>query len=309
MRVGIWADLRNPPQWRRPWHDHYSWTLDVICEAERLCARSVWLSEHHFFEDGYLPQPLTFAAAIAARTRTFRIGTAVLLAPLRHPLQLAEEAATVDVLSDGRLDLGLGTGYRRPEFAAFGASRARRYEVFEEMVQQLRDLWSCTTVPTPIQDPLPLWGGFVGPRGAGIAGRLGMGLIAVGNGSYKDYASGIAEAGWDGSHQRVVSGLISLIVADDPESAAHRIGPHFAYQHDTYKRYEAEGSGRPAEPASRTLRVLTPADAVRYIKQSCEGVPVEEVFCWISLAGMPTDLAERHVELLCTTVAGDLADV
>ena len=156
MRVGIWADLRNPPQWRRPWHDHYSWTLDVICEAERLGARSVWLSEHHFFEDGYLPQPLTFAAAIAARTRIIRIGTAVLLAPLRHPLQLAEEAATVDILSDGRLDLGLGTGYRRPEFAAFGASRARRYEVFEEMVQQLRDLWSRTTVPTPIQDPLPL---------------------------------------------------------------------------------------------------------------------------------------------------------
>src|SRR5580658_9561087 len=119
MDLGIYLDLRNPPGWRRPWASHYARSLEVVEEAERLGAATVWLSEHHFFEDGYLPQPLTFAAAIAARTSRIRIGTAVLLAPLRLPLQLAEEAAVVDVLSGGRLDLGVGVGYRVPEYEGF----------------------------------------------------------------------------------------------------------------------------------------------------------------------------------------------
>ena len=68
MDVGIYLDGRNPPQWARPWPEHYARTLELVERAEALGAASVWLSEHHFFEDGYLPQPLTFAAAIAART-------------------------------------------------------------------------------------------------------------------------------------------------------------------------------------------------------------------------------------------------
>ena len=92
MRIGIYLDLRNPPQWRRPWAAHYAHALELCAEADRLGAGSVWLSEHHLFEDGYLPQPLTFAAAVAARTSQVRIGTAVLLAALRHPVQIVEEA-------------------------------------------------------------------------------------------------------------------------------------------------------------------------------------------------------------------------
>jgi len=127
MDVGIYLDGRNPPQWARPWPEHYARTLELVERAEALGAASVWLSEHHFFEDGYLPQPLTFAAAIAARTSTIRIGTAVLLAALREPAQLAEEAAIVDILSNGRLDLGIGLGYRVPEYEGFGRPFANRF--------------------------------------------------------------------------------------------------------------------------------------------------------------------------------------
>ena len=70
MRVGIYTDLRNPPGWRRPWAEHYARTMDRIAEAERLGADSVWVTEHHFFEDGYLPQPLTMAAAKFAIRQT-----------------------------------------------------------------------------------------------------------------------------------------------------------------------------------------------------------------------------------------------
>src|SRR4051794_25285318 len=102
MRIGIYTDLRNPPAWHEPWPDVYARALERIVEAERLGIGSVWATEHHGFEDGYLPQPLTFLAAVAARTTRVRLGTAVLLAPLRPALHIAEEAAVVDVLSGGR---------------------------------------------------------------------------------------------------------------------------------------------------------------------------------------------------------------
>jgi alkanesulfonate monooxygenase SsuD/methylene tetrahydromethanopterin reductase-like flavin-dependent oxidoreductase (luciferase family) len=123
MKLGLYLDMRNPPRWPTAWADLYRATIDLVVDAERRGARAVWLTEHHGFEDGYLSQPLALAAALAVRTRTLRIGTAVLLAPLRHPLHIAEEAALVDVLSAGRLELGLGAGYVRPEFEAFGADR------------------------------------------------------------------------------------------------------------------------------------------------------------------------------------------
>ena len=122
LKVGLFFDLRNPPGWRRPWADHYAATLELIEGAEAKGADAVWLSEHHFFEDGYLPQPLTFAAAVAARTARVRIGTAITIAALRHPLHLAEEAAIVDILSAGRVELGIGASYRIPYYETVGAA-------------------------------------------------------------------------------------------------------------------------------------------------------------------------------------------
>ena len=181
MEVGLYLDGRNPPQWARPWPEHYARTLELVEEAERLGAASVWLSEHHFFEDGYLPQPLTFAAAIAARTRSIRIGTAVLLAALRTPAQLAEEAAMVDILSNGRLDLGVGLGYRVPEYEGFERTFDRRFAQTEAVLREVLRLWAEGGVtPLPVQQPMSLWGGFFGPRGARLERPPGRDRLRVG---------------------------------------------------------------------------------------------------------------------------------
>lgn len=90
--------------------------------AEDLGLDEVWLSEHHFCDDGCFPALMPIAAAVATRTRNIRIGTRVLLM-LHNPVRLAEDAAVVDIISNGRLDLGIAAGYRREEFALWNRSR------------------------------------------------------------------------------------------------------------------------------------------------------------------------------------------
>jgi len=311
LRTSLFLDLRNPAPWRVPWADHYARILARVDQIEALGADGVWISEHHFFDDGYLPQPLTFAAAIAARTSRIRIGTAVLIAPLRPAIQIAEEAALVDLLSGGRLDLGLGAGYVVREFEAFGGDLGRRYSVTDERARALRVLLDEGGVtPPPIQRPLPIWMGYQGPQGAGRAGRLGNGLLSLSRDSHEPYRAGLLEGGHDPGLARM-AGLMSFILSDAPGETRERLLPHIAYHMNSY-REAAAGEGRKVEPItperlragggrSRMLpsvEVLGPEEAVERILRETRGLPAHEVFLPLSIAGMPEDLIDRHIELL-----------
>ena len=101
----------------------------------------------------------------------------------------------VDILSDGRLELGLGAGWREAEFPAFGADYARRYEALEAAVRALPRLWASGRVtPAPVQRPLPVWVGARGPRGARLAGRTGAGLLWIDPDLMGPYLAGLARA-------------------------------------------------------------------------------------------------------------------
>ncbi|MEU7487777.1 LLM class flavin-dependent oxidoreductase [Streptomyces sp. NPDC042319] len=307
MRIGLLFDLRNPAQWERPWADHYARTLEFCEEADRLGIGGLWFTEHHRFEDGYLPQPLTFAAAAAARTRQARIGTSVVIPALRHPALLAEEAAVVDLISGGRLELGIGAGYRVPEFQLFDVPYERRVTRAGEAVAEVRRLWRERTVtPLPLQADVPVWGGFYGPRGARLAGRLGMGHLHVSRSLFAEYTAGLEEGGHDAGTARV-GGLVPLVLADDPEAAWVRIAPHLAHQKNTYRRGWSEGSDRPELPwlepdpespeLRKFLRVLTPEQAAAEIRTMTRDLPVAHLIFWASIAGMPDDLVVRNMEL------------
>ena len=321
MKLGLYFDLRNPAPWARPWPEVYGRALDLVVEAEHLGAASVWFSEHHLFTDGYLPQPLTFAAAAAARTSRVRIGTAVLVAALRPAALVAEEAAVIDQLSGGRLELGIGAGYSVPEYELYNADITKRYGLTDSAVAEIRRLLDDGIVTPPAaQNPFPLWLGYQGPQGAKRAGRLGVGLLSLDPSLLDPYREGLIEGGHDPEIART-GGMLDIIVADDPEAAFERILPHYAHQLNSYRAAAVAGSGRDA-PKEITveklrggaaqkgqipgLRVLTPTDAVTAIREATEGSPVEHVYLWASVAGMPDDLVERHVELTCTQVAPNL---
>ena len=121
VKVGYQLDFRNPPGSTLSFRDLYRESLAQVEAAERLGFDSIWLTEHHFTDDGYLPALMPAAAAIAARTTRVTIGTYVLLAPFYHPLKLAEDAAFVDVVSGGRL-----AAWDRSRLPCRGVRRLRR---------------------------------------------------------------------------------------------------------------------------------------------------------------------------------------
>jgi alkanesulfonate monooxygenase SsuD/methylene tetrahydromethanopterin reductase-like flavin-dependent oxidoreductase (luciferase family) len=336
MRVGLYFDLRNPARWRRPWPSVYADALEHVQRAESLGIGSVWVTEHHFYEDGYMPQPFLFAAAVAARTGQIRIGTAITIAGLRTAVDIAEQSAIVDILSDGRFELGLGAGYVAREFEAFDADVKDRFPALEDRAREVRRLWDEAAVtPPPVQGRLPIWIGTQGPRGARLAGRLGEGMLWLGTELFDTYRDALVAAGHHPSAARV-SGLANMIIADDPEAAWAQIAPHLSHQWTSYAANSRRGSGRTA-PSERTLKrplddvmnarevdpeslrsagpsmnpphfdVVTAADAVSRLRAWLAELPVEHVYFWASIAGMPDDLVARHIELLATEVAPEVA--
>ncbi|HJP41238.1 MAG TPA: LLM class flavin-dependent oxidoreductase [Dehalococcoidia bacterium] len=252
IEFGLIYDFRNPPEWETPAAELYAETLDHIQAAEAIGFPIAWLTEHHFIDDSYLPSCLAMAAAVAARTKSITIGTAVLLLPLHDPIRVAEDGAVVDAISGGRLRLGVGLGYKGEEFGSFGINLKHRPRRMDEGIEVIRKAWSegpssfagrhfnfsdISVTPKPVQKPLPeIWVAGRSEPAVRRAAKLGDGLIAGGGPElYEIYRSARAEAGATGPASIAAFG--GSYAAEDPEKANAECGPHSAYRARRYAEW------------------------------------------------------------------------
>ena len=195
MNFGAFLLMPSPSV--RPHAEIYARGLDIAQAAEALGYDGVWLAEHHFSNYGYLSQPLIMATHLAAKTSRIRIGTAVVVLPLHNPLMVAEQAATIDLLSEGRFDLGLGRGYQQYEFQRLGLdlkdSRGRWEEAIEIVTRAFTEesfsyqgeyysFPETNVLPKPYQKPHPpIW--VVGQSPESIDGAVRRGFHVVTGGA------------------------------------------------------------------------------------------------------------------------------
>lgn len=194
MRFGLYSSIANPPA-----GEHLDRSIDeTIAEAQLAEASgfdSCFFGEHHQDRDGFLPSPLIVATAVAARTQRLRVGTSVILLPLHHPVRVAEDVITLDLVSKGRVIPGVGIGYQPSDFRAFGVPMEHRTALFEESVEIMRRCWTGEPFsfrgkhytlenvqirPRPHQRPAPpLWIGASVPSAVRRAGRLADAFVAT----------------------------------------------------------------------------------------------------------------------------------
>ena len=156
---------------------------------------SAWIGEHHFSTLGVLSCPDLVLAYIAARTKNIRLAPAVTVLPLHHPIRVAEQWASLDLLSGGRVDFAAGRGYDRREYEPLGADFDDNQSVFEEGMEIVRRLWDASgpisfkgkhytfddvsITPRPLQSPLPAYVASFSSPSIELAARLGCGLIVA----------------------------------------------------------------------------------------------------------------------------------
>jgi alkanesulfonate monooxygenase SsuD/methylene tetrahydromethanopterin reductase-like flavin-dependent oxidoreductase (luciferase family) len=169
--------------------------LDEALYAEQVGLHSAWIGEHHFSTLGVLSCPDLVLAQVAAKTERIRLAPAVTVLPLHHPIRVAEQWATLDLLSRGRVDFAAGRGYDRREYAPFHVSFADNQAIFEEGLEVVRRLWSEDTpvshhgrhyqfdnvaiTPRPVQRPIPAYVASFSRPSIELAGRLGCNLIVA----------------------------------------------------------------------------------------------------------------------------------
>lgn len=263
MKFGLLFLLQDPPQ-----GEHLPRLYDEVFEqaalAEQVGFEAFFVPEHHQMPDGYLPAPLAFAAALAARTKRAEIGTAILQLPLYHPLQVAEQVAVIDNIAKGRFVLGVGLGLVQKEFDAFQIPLQEAASRFTEAVDILKQAWTgkpfsyhgrhfsfdeVTVTPRPVRQPRPpLWVGAMSAVTLKRAGRIGDGWISdplhnfdVLKAWSQIYRAAAAEAG----NPRIEVALLRDAWVAESRAEVERVWwPHVQAYHLFYLRLGFFSSGR-----------------------------------------------------------------
>jgi alkanesulfonate monooxygenase SsuD/methylene tetrahydromethanopterin reductase-like flavin-dependent oxidoreductase (luciferase family) len=311
MRIGFTIDFRNTngEPWKRFWEDR----LWLFGEAEEMGFDSLLVQEHFCTSDGYAPSVPIFLALLAERTKTARIGSYTYVLPLHNPVQLAQETAVLDHLSDGRLDVTVGGGHRALEYRVLGISPKERPSRMEEGLEVLKRAWTqrpfsykgryydledITVTPAPQQRPHPpLWVAATAPPAAERAGRHGANLhgASVDPDFHAAYFRGLEQAGIDRSAVRISNPWSITVTDDDPEKVWERNKRYYFERWDFYRQIRREMGDpdldyglEPNPDAYRDYEMIADADTViGTLKTFVEGMPLTDIVYAGPAGGLP----------------------
>ncbi|HEU5197129.1 MAG TPA: LLM class flavin-dependent oxidoreductase [Methylomirabilota bacterium] len=309
MKFGLYSSIANPPR-----GEHLERSIDeVIAEAqlaESVGFDSCFFGEHHQDHDGFLPSPLIVATAVAARTTTLRVGTSVILLPLHHPVRIAEDVITLDLVSKGRVVLGVGIGYQADDFRAFSTPFEHRMAIFEESVEIIRLCWAgerfsfkgkhytlddVRITPRPYQKSgPPLWFGASVPAAARRAGRMADGFVGTPSTGIENatrLADIYKDAAREAGRPAEVVQMRDAWVATTRAEADAVYGPHVMTAYRYYWEHRlAEFASMPSD-TKFTLENLAPDRLILGEPETC----VREFQRWQKTLGASTFLLRlRH---------------
>jgi alkanesulfonate monooxygenase SsuD/methylene tetrahydromethanopterin reductase-like flavin-dependent oxidoreductase (luciferase family) len=338
LRFGVLWPFRNPAHARVPWEQLYRSHLDLVADSEAMGYDDAWLTEHHFVDDGYSPSLHTIAGAIAARTTRIRIGTFVLLLPLHDPIRVAEDTATVDLISGGRFDLGVGLGYRPGEFVSVGKSpktRGKRLEEGTHIIQRLlsgekvtfngefNTLKDVQVIPPALQQPHPpIWLAARAPKAIERAAKNGYHFMAVGPVEHQQaYDAQLVKYGRNPQEYNIAQ-LRAVFVAQSRAQAWDRAAEGLHYMANCYAQWFAEASDMEGDDGAygklpsveqiikqqsfdffgQAAIVGTPDDAIQQIEAYQARGRLTHLVMAMAFPGVKPHLVRDSMELFAKTV-------
>lgn len=349
MKFGLGTfTFQAPPWYDGSVHDVYREGIELVELAESVGFDSAWTSEHHFADDGFLPSPVTALAAFAGVTESIELGTSIALAPFYDPLRLAEDLAVTDQISDGRVSVGVGLGYRKREFEGYRIDRSTRVGRMIELVEVLKRAWAgdrftfdgdhytygpAEVTPTPAAEPRPrIYIGANVETAIRRAARHADGYIPSRVSGFDDvpaqyriFKEGKAEAEPPvGGYELPV--MAYGMVAEDRETAWERMRDGYAYFHHRHTDYrttspdewfKADDPGSFAdtldsdrEAALRDRAVFgTPEDVIDWIEGLHDRLGDDlHLIYRVRHPGVPFDHAAEAVELFAEGVIPHFTD-
>lgn len=329
MKLGMLHLFENPIGFTE--HQVVKNQMELMIEAERLGYDTVMPAEHHFSEYGYCASPQVSLAAVAARTSKIRLGTGVIILPFHNPVRVAEDFAFIDLMSDGRVELGVGRGYQPMEYKGFGVDQTRSREIFHEGMEVIHKCWTedrfsyhgkhyhfddiCVR-PKPLQKPTPpVYMACLSPETFEIAGRYGynvlmstvFGLTAdMAREGLANYRRARRDAGFDPAAGKV-SCLIMVYPGRTREDARATFGPRVTWYYRTIAKYVAPPQGQVDIKGYEGYSKSRDLAAVVNFDDIVDGTSIvcgEPEYCTEKLIKLGTEFG--FDELLCWTRIGGL---
>jgi putative FMN-dependent luciferase-like monooxygenase len=320
-RLGFFTRLLDdaPPA------ERYRLAAAQILHAEAAGLDSAWIAQHHFHErEGGLPAPFAFLGFVAAQTSRIRLGTGIVTLPLEHPVRVAEDAAVLDLLANGRFELGVGTGGNPSAFAAFGLDSAQRAEIFAGNLDIVRNALAGAPLAggDTLYPPRPqlcerIWQATFSVSGGARAGKAGDGLLLsrtqprsreAPHATLADIQNPIIDAYLDalppGREPRIMASR-SVFAADSREQALRLadIGLRRARKSFIAGGHSPPGDGLDDMITAFDVHVGAPNDVIASLRADSTLARVTDLVFQAHSIDPPHPFILRSIELIAETVA------